>query len=173
METTYFEETQHFQWGFILIPALVALLFGTLSLVQVIFKIKVGTRPAPSWLLLVIFLLVAAFTVFMGLQKLRLKITNKAIYYSFGAFARMRSIPTAEIASINLRKYDGMDEFSGWGEKSNAKEDSYTTSGDEGIEIKFKKSTQKSILIGTHSPQKVQHVLSKYFSGIGNRAGDI
>jgi predicted membrane metal-binding protein len=168
MEITYFEETQHFQLGIVVLIALIALLFGVMFLVQVIFKIKIGTRPAPSWLLLVIFLLVAAFTVFMGLQKLQLKITSKAIYYSLGAFAPLQSIPTDQIASINLRKYNGMDEFSGWGEKSNAKEDSYTTSGDEGIEIKFKKSDQKNILIGTHSPQQVQQVLSKYFSGLAD-----
>jgi hypothetical protein len=168
METTYFEETQHFPWGFVVLTALVAVLFGTIFLIQVIFKIKVGTRPIPSWLSLIIFLLVTALTVFLGLQKLQTKITSQAIYYSLGALAPMRSIKTSEIASIHIRKYDGMDEFSGWGEKSNAKEDSYTTSGDDGIEIKFKNTTQKSILIGTHSAKQVQDVLAKYFSALNN-----
>jgi hypothetical protein len=168
METTYFEETQHFQWGFVVLTALVAVLFGTIFLVQVIFKIKVGTRPVPSWMLFIIFLFVAALTAFLGLQKLQTKITNQAIYYGLGAFAPMQSIKTSEIASIHMRKYDGMNEFSGWGEKSNPKEESYTTSGDDGIEIKFKNSTQKSILIGTHSAKQVQDVLTKYFSALTN-----
>jgi hypothetical protein len=168
MEKTYFEETQHFQWGFIVGISLIALLFAILFLVQVIFKVKIGSRPAPSGLLLVLFVFTAGFAVFLGLQKLKVKISSKAVYYSFGALAPLQSIPKADIASIKLRKYDGMDEFSGWGEKSNAKEDSYTTSGDEGIEIKFKNSAQKSILIGTHSAKQVQQVLSTYYAVLGN-----
>lgn len=168
METVYFDETQYFPWGILIIPALVAILFGTMFLVQVVFKIKVGNRPAPSALLLLIFILVGSFTVFMFSEKLKLKITNKAVYFSLGAFAATQSIKTGEIASINLRKYNGMDEFSGWGNKSNNKEESYTTSGEDGIEIKFKKKNQKSILIGTHEPQKVQAVLSAYFSAFSN-----
>ncbi|MDB5132406.1 MAG: hypothetical protein JWR02_2155 [Mucilaginibacter sp.] len=168
METIYFEETQYFPWGFLLIPALVAILFGVFFFVQVIFKIKVGNRPLPNWLLFLIFLVTVGFTVFMGSQKLTLKITNKAVYFSLGAFASMQSIKTAEMASINLRKYNGMDEFSGWGNKSNAMENSYTTSGDYGIEIKFKKSAQKSILIGTHKPKQVHEILSKYFQAFMN-----
>jgi len=166
METTYFEETQYFRWGFILIPALITIMFGAFFLVQVIFKIKVGSRPIPSWLHLIICLLVGVFTLFMGLQKLQIKITSDAIYFSLGAFAPLRSIKTDAIASIHLRKYNGTQEFSGWGSKGNDKENCYTTSGDEGIEIRLKDSTQKSILIGTHKPAQVNGILSKYFSGI-------
>ena len=168
METAYFEETQHFQWGFILIPALLAIMFGAFFLVQVIFKISLGNKPMPSWLHLIFFLLLGGFTVFMGLQKLQLKITNKAIYFGLDAFAPLRSIKTDEIASIHVRKYNGMSEFGGWGTKSNDKEDCFTASGDEGIEIKFKDTTQKSILIGTHKPMQVNNILSKYFSGLKN-----
>jgi len=167
METIYFEETQHFQWGFVLIPALIAIIFGAFFLIQVIFKIQVGNKPIPSWAHFLLFLLVGAFAFFMGLQKLQLKITSKAIYFSLGAFAPLRSINPDEIASIHLRKYNGTEEFGGWGTKSNDKEDCITASGDEGIEIRFKDSTQKNILIGTQKPTQVNAILSKYFSGPG------
>ena len=166
METTYFDETQHFQWGFILIPALLAIMFGAFFLIQVIFKISVGNKPMPSWLHFIFFLLLGGFTVFMALQTLQLKITNKAIYFSLDAFAPLRSIKTDEIASIRVRKYNGMSEFGGWGTKSNDKEDCFTASGDEGIEIKFKDSTRKIVLIGTHRPEQAREILSIFFPGL-------
>jgi len=147
---------------------MVAILFGGMFVVQVVFKISIGNRPVPTWLLFSIFLLTTAFTVFMYSQQLKFKITSQAIYFSLGVFAPMQSIKTDQIASISLRKYNGVGEFSGWGVKSNATENCYTTSGDEGMEIKFKNNAQKPILIGTHKSAEVQEILSKYFSALKN-----
>jgi hypothetical protein len=54
-----------------------------------------------------------------------------------------------------------MKEFSGWGVKGNNLEQSYTVSGDEGLEITLK-SGGKKILIGTQERAQMQSVLNKY-----------
>src|ERR1700679_4252332 len=119
METTYISEAQSFQWYFMLIPGVIALLFGVMWFFQVFFHKPIGNRNAPDWLLLVIFILTATFAVAFSLQKLKTSMTNRAIYTSFGVFAPKQAIPLTDIKSISIRKYDGMKEFSGWGVRGN------------------------------------------------------
>jgi hypothetical protein len=163
METTYFEETQNSQWGTLIVPALIAVLFGVIFIVQVVSKTKVGSRPAPSWLLLLIFLVFGSLSVFMSMQSLRVRITGKAIYFSYGAFSKERAILISQISSLSLRKYDGAEEFAGWGVKTSSKEDCFTVSGDEGLEVTFKSSSEKPILIGTKRSDDLKGVLSRHF----------
>ena len=56
-----------------------------------------------------------------------------------------------------------MNEFSGWGVKANPNEQSYTESGNEGIEIELK-SSGKKILIGTQKPAEMQKVIDQLYA---------
>jgi len=163
METTYINEVQSFQWYFMLVPGMIALLFGVMWFFQVFLHKRIGNRNAPDWLLLVIFILTAAFAVGFSLQKLKTSITNRAIYTSFGVFASKQAIPLTNIKSIAIRKYDGMNEFSGWGVRGNANEQCFTVSGSEGIEIELK-SGGKKILIGTQKADGMQAVIERYLN---------
>jgi len=160
VENVYINEIQSFRW-LALVPGLVTLLFAVLCYFQIVLKKQVGNRPAPSWLLVVFFLFTATVTAMLGLQKLTLSITNKAVYINFGVFASKQVIPLTDIKSIAVRKYNGPGEFSGWGVKSNAHEQSYTVSGDEGVEIILKNG--KMILVGTQKPKEMQRVINQYF----------
>jgi hypothetical protein len=161
METTYISEVQSFQWYFMLIPGMIALLFGVMWFFQVFLHKRIGNRNAPDWLLLVIFILTAIFAVGFSQQKLKTSITNRAIYTSFGVFAGKHAILLTDIKSISIRNYDGMKEFSGWGVRGNADERCYTVSGDEGMEIELK-SGGKKVLIGTQKAGDMGAVIGKY-----------
>ena len=169
MEKIYFAETQYFSWWTWALIALLAVGFGVIFVVQITLKIKVGTRPMPSWLALVFCLALGAFSFFMAMQCLKVKITNEAVYYSLGAFARPRTIRIDEISTMSLRKYDGMAEFSGWGVRTNSKENCFTVSGDDGLEIKLKDGNKKLVLIGTQQAAQLQDILKAYFAGMDNK----
>jgi hypothetical protein len=164
VEVTYIAEVQSFGWWVVMIPVMAALLFGVMLFSQVILHKRIGNRNAPNWLLLLIFILTTSFAVAFNLQKLKTTITNRAIYISFGVLTSNRVILLTDIKSIAIRKYDGMKEFSGWGVKGNDQEQSYTVSGDEGIEIALK-SGGKKILIGTQKADKMRAVIAKYLAG--------
>ena len=121
-----------------------------------------GNHPAPDWLLLLFFVLTSAFSIVFYFQKLKTSITNRAVYVSFGIFASQKVFPLTDIKSIEIRKYDGMNEFSGWGVKSNSNEQSYTVSGNEGVEIELKNGGKK-ILIGTQKPLEMQKVIDQLY----------
>ncbi len=160
MDTIYIEESQSFGLiGLVTLP--VAIIFGVLSFIQIVLKKQVGNHPAPSWLLVVIFIATASFAVVFNMQRLKTTITNQAIKVSFGIFMSPKIFLLSDIKSITMRKYDGMSEFRGWGVKGNANEQSYTVSGDDGIEIELK-SGGKKILIGTHEAAQMQEVIGKY-----------
>ena len=105
----------------------------------------------------------STFTIVLYFQYLKTSITNRVVYVSFGIFASQRVFPLADIKSISIRKYDGMNEFSGWGVKANPNEQSYTESGNEGIEIELK-SSGKKILIGTQKPAEMQKVIDQLYA---------
>jgi hypothetical protein len=162
MEKTFIAEAQGFGWWGV-IPGSIAVLFGAMYLFQIILKKPIGNRPAPDWLLLVFFVLTSTFTIVLYFQNLKTSITNRAVYVNFGIFASQRIFPLADIKSISIRKYDGMNEFSGWGVKSNSNEQSYTESGNEGVEIELK-SGGKKILIGTQKPVEMQKIIDQFYA---------
>ena len=124
----------------------------------------------PSWLALLFFIVIGAFSVFMAMQCLKVKVTNRAVYFSLGAFASPRSVKIDDMSMITLRQYDGMAEFSGWGVRRNDKEDCYTVSGQDGLEIKFKDSSKKMLLIGTQQAKQLQAIVSAKFPALNKLA---
>jgi hypothetical protein len=168
MEKTYIEEIQSFGWLGIA-PGIIAVMFGIFCFFQIVLKRQIGNHPAPNWLLILIFVLTATLAMVFSLQRLRTSITDQAIYVSFGIFASKKVIPLSNIKSISVRKYDGMKEFSGWGVKANANEQSYTVSGDNGVEIELN-SEGKKILIGTDKPNEMLSVIDKYLGAISKKA---
>jgi len=64
-----------------------------------------------------------------------------------------------DIQSIEMRTYEALNEFGGWGIKYGFKKKCYTMSGNEGVEIKFKDG--RCILIGSHKNNELYNAITK------------
>ena len=165
MKTPLIEESQqNTHLIVIIIGSVTSILFGTLSFLQIVLKQSVGNHPAPNWLLLLFFLGSVALILIFSLQKLKLSITQEAIYLSFGIFTRPKIIYFYEIRKISFRKYDAIKEFMGWGVRFNSIERCYTVSGDNAIEITL--LNNKKILVGTQKLSDFKMVLEENFKTI-------
>lgn len=116
-------------------------------------------------------LIIVLLVVFLFVKlKLKTRIDEKGIYYQFFPFhLKTRLIPWKEIEKCNLRKYNALTEYRGWGCKVNMtwqKGKAYTTKGNQGLQLKL--TNGKNILIGTQKKDELQRTLNTYKSKIIN-----
>ncbi len=103
---------------------------------------------------------------FIFLFKLKTRIDEKGIHYQFFPFHfKLKTILWNEINAANVRKYDAVSEFGGWGlkggllwKKSNGT--AVNVSGDIGIQLELKNG--KKILVGTQKENEAKQVLKTY-----------
>lgn len=161
MSKVLFEETQRNILSFV-IPIPLTIAFGAMAAVQIISGKPIGNHPAPDFVLVTIFVLMAVFAFLMGKQKLKTQITEDDIKYSSGIFFSGETVTQFDnVKSLSIRRYKPMKEFMGWGVKWNSTTDCYTMSGDIGLELTL--ANNKKILIGTQKPKELQLVLETYF----------
>lgn len=165
MKTPLIEESQqNTNWIVIIIGSITSILFGLLSLLQICLKQPVGNHPAPNWLLLLFFVGSVTLILIFSAQKLKVSITEEAIYIRFGIFMRPKIVYFYDINKISFRKYDAIKEFMGWGVKFKRNEKCFTVSGDTAIVITL--LNNKKILIGTQKLSDFKMVLEKNFKTI-------
>lgn len=102
--------------------------------------------------------------------KLTTRIDEKGIHYQFFPFHfSFKSITWSEIVSANVRNYDAISEYGGWGLKggffwNKSKGTAINVSGDIGIQLELKNG--KKLLIGTQKENEAKSVLETYKSKI-------
>ena len=103
---------------------------------------------------------------FIFFFKLKTNIDEKGIQYQFSPFhLKMKLIKWEEIKKAQVRTYDPISEYGGWGIKGGSfwnkeKGKCVNISGDIGIQVEFKNG--KKLLIGTQKKEEAQHVLKTY-----------
>jgi hypothetical protein len=103
---------------------------------------------------------------FIFFFKLKTNIDEKGIYYQFSPFhLKMKLIKWEEIKKAQVRTYDPISEYGGWGLKggflwNKEKGKCVTISGDTGIQIAFKNG--KKLLVGTQKKEEAKRVLKTY-----------
>jgi hypothetical protein len=155
MENILFEETQK-NILLVAVSVISSLFFGVLTVIQIGFHHKLGNHPAPDLLLFLFFICCTAGAVFFYFQKLKTTISETEIQVSFGLLTNKKTIRVTDIKSINVRKYDAMKEFWGWGIRYNGNTSCFTVSGDDAMEIIL--ANDEKILIGTHKSEKMRVV---------------
>ena len=109
---------------------------------------------------LIIIAFVALLFVFL---KLKTRIDEIGIHYKFHPFhLTFKTITWETIANCNIRNYNAITEYGGWGMKFSffKKGKSFTTKGDVGLQIELKNG--KRILIGTQKKEELQRTLDTY-----------
>ncbi len=107
---------------------------------------------------------IIASVLLIFIFKLSTKIDEKGIHYQFFPFhISMKTILWSEIAHAEVRTYDPLGEYGGWGLRysfNKKRGNAINVSGDIGIQLTLKNG--KKLLIGTQKKEAVSRVLKTY-----------
>jgi hypothetical protein len=150
-----FEEKQRFHqwwiWALLLLPpAAIGVGLG------VEYNSSSGISTDSVWGLAIL-LLISLALLFVFLET---RISPEGISARLFPFhLKFRMYPWAELESIQVRKYNPIGEFGGWGLRSwgGKKGNAWNISGNKGIQLKFKSG--RELLIGTQKPKEVEGYL--------------
>jgi hypothetical protein len=118
------------------------------------------------------FIGISISVAFIFFFKLKTKIDEKGIHYQFSPFhLKMKLIKWEEIKKAQVRTYDPISEYGGWGIKGGSfwnkeKGKCVNISGDIGLQIEFKNG--KKLLIGTQKKEGTTSVLKTYQNKISS-----
>ena len=114
---------------------------------QIIFGQPWGDNPAPDWMMILFWLLfgigMPAFFVYL---RLIVTVTDAAVTIHFRPLMR-RSIPMADITSVEAETYSPLRSYGGWGIRGLNKNRAYSISGNQGVALILNNGDR--ILIGS------------------------
>ncbi len=140
-------------------------LFGYGLTKQIILGEPWGNNPmSDTGLILMSIFVYAIFIgliVFLNAAVLKVKITTEGIYYTFPPFFfKEKNISAAEIQFAEVRKYNPIMEYGGWGVRIGIRKGkAYNVKGEIGIQIYLK--SDKKILIGTQKKDHAEWAIRK------------
>ena len=154
MTAVNFQETQRFRqiWIWALILGISGFSVSSLFLLEDKAPLTFGDLAFPLGMILLLNILFLRFT-------LTTRILANSLSYRFFPFTRWRTFRFEEIESMELREYNGLWEYGGWGIKWNGDSWSYTTGGKWGILVK---TADKKFLLGTQQPEQVKQVIAEF-----------
>jgi len=171
MDRIYFTEEQKFdQVWFRLIIILswvpLVVIFGIGIYQQLILKKPWGNHPTSDAGLLLttafVFLIMAGTTWLTFSLRLITEVTEEGLKYRFPPLInKFKTIPKGMIADYQVRKYNPIGEFGGWGIKVGTfgKGKAYNVKGNIGLQLILKDN--KKILFGTQRPDALQAAMDK------------
>jgi hypothetical protein len=162
MNSIHFHEKQKFTFlPAKIIVGLIQVLFLWGLIQQVIFDKPWGVKPASDSALIIINIGVFLLLLLFISIKLKTDITEENISFQMLPFQiRKRSIPWNKVQQARVIKYDGFNEYWGFGIKyMRGKGWCYTLPGEYGIKLILKNG--KQILIGTDKPKELHQTVKK------------
>lgn len=170
MDKILFAETQRFSrgwsWFFLMIAVFAVLLpFGYGIYSQEILKVPFGDNPMSTTGLIVfgsVLLIVMVLVLFYFIRsRMETKITKSGVEVLFPPLLnKAKKITADEIQKFEVRNYNAIWEFGGYGIKSRFQKGlAYIVSGNVGLQLYLKNG--KKILIGTQQKQSVVFALEK------------
>ncbi len=163
MKSKEYKEIQRFRQKWIWVPLTgIFGLFLWAIIQQVILGNPWGTNPAPDSILILISIIPIGLILLFYYSKLETKISEKGVEYRFTPFHLKRhKIDWNMIEYAELRKYDPIKEYGGWGIKFGKRGKAFNVSGNIGLELKLK-NRKKTILFGTQNPEELKRVVEQY-----------
>ena len=147
----FFEEYQKLDQAFIWLLG-----FETLVL-MIIFLVA----DIPWWTYAIIGVITAPIMLFMINMKLHVMMDEMGVHYEMSPFffGKKESISWNEIESINVRKFAGFMENSGYGKKRHKNKVVYRLEGSQAIEITMKDG--KKIIFSTRKGKNLSELISR------------
>lgn len=163
MEEPLFEESQKFnQWWMILF-----FIFFNFFVLASIFNLFSNDTFGENRIVAIIFALIILLVDYLLLSmKLNTKIYKEYILIKFFPFIRNKKILLTELESCEIRKYNPIAEYGGWGYRIGifGKGIAYNIKGNMGLQLIYK--NKKKLLIGTQKPEELKQVLSNHVSSL-------
>ncbi|HUB60785.1 MAG TPA: hypothetical protein VL978_08785, partial [Puia sp.] len=148
-----FQEDQNFSQRWLLFLEL--FLWGAFLILSLLLLLQKKVEPVVACLP---FLFITVFLFFMRSLRLQTRITADSISYRlFPVQRRFRVIKKSEITELEVKSYEPIREYGGWGIRFGKNGMAYTARGNKGIYIGF--GSRKHILIGTSRPAEVEQFL--------------
>ena len=145
---TRYHEEQHFH-GALMGLLLVAMVFVVAVTVLAVFF----SRPGDA-LLLAIAPVVVLVASLISLSHLDVDVTDRGVTIAFRYLWPTRRIGFAEIVGLEVRRYNPLLEYGGWGVRLGPKGWGYMTSGKEGVQLRLRKGLP--VLIGSARPRELE-----------------
>ena len=179
MEKILYKEEQRFDQLWLKVPLYLLaigniLLFGHGIYKQLILGEPWGDNPmSDTWLVVITCFSLAIWAGIVFLfekSKLFTHIYQKEIRLRFPPFFSKEKIITLDtVKSLEVRKYNPIMEFGGWGVRYGLKGKAYNVKGNMGLQLYFKDG--KRLLIGTQKPEQVRWAINKMLSEGENKDG--
>ncbi len=174
----YFKEEQKFdQWWLRLLMVVVfaasAIPLVYLAVEQVVFGRVHGDNPMSNTGMILFTLFMVAViglsTMLIFFIKLKTEIRSDGIYVSFKPFVRNRFIKKEDILSWEVRKYNPVKEYGGWGYRfgTRSRGDALNVKGNMGLQLYLKKYNKK-LLIGTQRPEAIERAMKKLMGDLSH-----
>ena len=146
---TRFHESQRFH------GAILGLLVAAFVVVAVVSIVEVvAGRPAEVWLVVVGPLVVLVVAVLLSLSHLDVDVTDEGVTIAFRYVWPARRITFSEIVGLEVRRYNPLLEYGGWGVRLGPMGWAYMTSGSEGVQLRLRKGLP--VLIGSARPRELE-----------------
>jgi hypothetical protein len=149
----YFKEVQHFRqlWLILLV------LFSTVPAIVIVAFVP---DEEEIWVKLVVISILILTLAMIFIIRLETEITKEGIRYKFWPFhPKPRMIRYEDIKKIEVRKYEPLSEYGGWGIKGTSKNRAYNVSGTIGIQIELKSG--KKLLLGTNKKDEAETIVRR------------
>lgn len=156
----FYEEKQFLRSNSIIWIAIAGLLITFLALVLNFSSNK------KDWIgMLIMSIVILTIVPLLLLASVHLRIEKEGIYVRYFPFHfKPLFFKWSEIDHFELRKYDPLSEFGGWGLKGTKSNRAYNVSGDMGLQITL--SNGRKLLVGTGNPKKMEVALLEIRSKI-------
>ncbi|MCW8805297.1 MAG: DUF6141 family protein [Ignavibacteriaceae bacterium] len=158
----FFKEEQRFRQWWVLVIVLASSALPWIGLFyQVILGHKFGNKPAPDYLMIIIWLAFGiGFPLLFLSFKLITEVREDGIYIKFFPFHRkFKFFSFDEIESFKEREYRPIYEYGGWGIRYGRKGMAYNVYGNKGIQLTMK--NKKNILVGSQKTYEFYKAIRK------------
>ena len=147
-----YHEEQHFHGGILGVLVAAIVVVAVVTVVEV-----VAGRPAEVWLVVVGPLVVLVVAVLLSLSHLDVDVTEVGVMIAFRYVWPARRIAFDDIVGLEVRRYNPLLEYGGWGVRLGPKGWAYVTSGNGGVQLRLRKGLP--VLIGSAHPHKLEEAI--------------
>jgi hypothetical protein len=126
------------------------------------FGVAIGNVPANVYFWVVSFIFVFGITAFFASLSLRVTIIGDDLHLSMMPFPMNMMVPDKislrDIKSADIRSYDSLKEYGGWGIRfGDERGDAITLNGTSGLQLEYQSG--RKLLIGTRKPEELKQAL--------------
>lgn len=157
-KTVLFSERQRWPWFVYLPVAIIFVVYGVGMYSQIVLGKPIGNPPEGNLGLILTTLLVLALTAFLFMMRLETRISAEGVDVRMFPFhIKFRKYSWEEISEVNVRDYQPLFEYGGWGIRGFRNNRALSMSGKTGLQLVL--NNGRKLLIGTCKKDEVNKVL--------------